>query len=79
MIKICGESICKPLQSIFSQCTDIASFPLEWKKSNIVPVHKKGDKQCSKNYRPVSVLPICGKTFERLIFNDCLSFLLKTI
>ena len=30
---------------------------------------QKGDKQNIKNYRPVSLLPICGKTFERLIFN----------
>ena len=38
MIKICGKSICKPLQVIFSQCNDTGSFPLEWKM--------KGDKQC---------------------------------
>ena len=29
MIKICGKSICKPLQLIFSQCIDTGSFPLE--------------------------------------------------
>ena len=47
-IKICGKSISKTLRLIFSQCT--GSFPLEWKKDNKVPVHKKGDKQCLKNY-----------------------------
>ena len=41
MIKICRKSICKPLQLIFSQCIDSGSFPLEWKKANVVPVHKK--------------------------------------
>ena len=40
-IKICRKSICKPLQLIFSQCIDTGSFPLEWKKANVVPVHKK--------------------------------------
>ena len=68
MIKICGKSICKPLQIIFSQCIDTGSFPLEWKKANVVPVHKKGDKQCLKNYRPVSLLPVCRKIFKRLMF-----------
>ena len=29
-----------------------------------------------KNYRPVSLLPICGKFFERLIFNEMFSFFL---
>ena len=50
MIKIYDKSICKPLQLIFSQCIDAGSFSLEWKKANVVPVHKKGDKQCLKNY-----------------------------
>ena len=35
-----------------------------------MPVHKKGDKQCLKNFRPISLLPICIKVFERLIYNE---------
>ena len=53
---------------------DTGSFPLERKKANIVPIHKKGDTQCLKNYRPVSLLPICGKILERLIFNEMFRF-----
>ena len=34
-------------------------FPNEWKKVNIMPVHKIGDKQINKDDRPVSLLPIC--------------------
>ena len=41
IIKICSKSICKPLQLIFSQCIDTGSFPLEWKKDNVAPFHKK--------------------------------------
>ena len=37
--------------------------------ANVVPIHKKSDKQILKNYQPVSLLPICGKVFERLIYN----------
>ena len=43
--------------------------PHEWKKANVVPVHKKGNKQSLKNFRPISLLPICSKILERLIFN----------
>ena len=39
-------------------------------KKEIFSIHKKSDKQNIKNYRPVSLLPICGETFERLIFNE---------
>ena len=40
MLKICGPSICKPLEIIFKSCLESEIFPLEWKKTN-VPVHKK--------------------------------------
>ena len=38
--------------------------------ANVVPVHTKRDKQILKNYRPVSLLPICGKVFEHLIYDS---------
>ena len=37
-------------------------------QSIIVSICKKGDKQLVKNYRPVSLFPICGKVFERKVF-----------
>ena len=37
----------------------------------IVPIQKKGgDKQTVINYRPVSLLPIRGKIFEQLLYNE---------
>ena len=35
MIKICGKSICKPLQKIFEECLRTGTVSLEWKKGNI--------------------------------------------
>ena len=52
-------------------------YPSEWKKANIVPIHKKGDKQTLENYRPVSLLPICGKILERLMFNEMFNFFIE--
>ena len=45
------------------------------KKCNVVPIHKKGDTRNVKNYRPVSLLPICNEIFERLIYNVMYDFL----
>ena len=42
--------------------------------ANVVPVHKKNDKQILKNYRPVSLLPICRKVFECLIYNSLFEY-----
>ena len=54
----------------FKQVVLTGVFPSEWEEGNIGPISKKGDKQNIQNYRPVSLLPICGKIFERLIFNE---------
>ena len=62
---------------IFKQSIEAGVFPSEWKKANIVPTHKKGDKQALKNFRPVSLLPICGKILERLIFNKMFNFFIE--
>ena len=74
MIKLCDEVICRPLNIIFKTCLNTGKFPSEWKKGNDVPIHKKDDKQNGKNYRSVSLIPICGKIFERLIYSVMYDF-----
>ena len=41
MIKLCDDSIYKPLEMIFTSCLNQGIFPTKWKKVNVVPVHKK--------------------------------------
>ena len=77
MLKICGSSIYGPLELIFKESLSTGLFPSNWKKGNIVPIHKKGDKQILKNDRPVSLLLICEKIFDRIIFNELFNFLLE--
>ena len=77
MLKTCGDSIYKLLHLIFRASLDQGNFPLCWKKANIVPIYKKNDKKSIKNYRPVSLLPICRKIFERLLYNEMFSFFIE--
>ena len=77
MLKLCGESIYKPLNLILKFCLETGQFPSDWKKANVVPVFKKGDKQLLKNYRPISLLPIIGKIFERLLYNQMFEFFIR--
>ena len=60
---------------IYKNCIKTGIYPNAWKKSNIVPVHKKGDMQIVNNYRPVSLLPIVGKVFEKILSNSIFGYL----
>ena len=75
MLKLCTSSISKPSFLLFKHSLENECFPNEWKKANIVPIHKKGDKQLIQNDRPVSLLPICGKISEKIIFNSLFKYL----
>ena len=78
MIKICDKSLLKPLILLFQNSTKLSYYPYIWKRSDIIiPVHKKNDKQLVKTYRPMSLLPIFGKIFEKIIFNKIYHFLLE--
>ena len=75
MIKICDKSILKRLILLFESSTKSSYYPDIWKKSNIIPVHKKNVKQLVNNYLPISLLPIFGKIFEKTIFNRTYNFI----
>ena len=69
MLKICDSVLTEPISIIFNNCIDHGVFPDTWKMSHIILIHKTNDKRSLNNYHPVSLLPICGKIFERTIFN----------
>ena len=75
MLKICDSVLTEPLSITFQNYSDPVVFPNTWKMSHIIPIHKKDDKRSLNNYRSVSLLPICGKIFEKTIFNDVFLFL----
>ena len=79
MIKICSQSLILPLKIIFEHSLKKGKFPKIWKKANVVPVHKKEDKMLVKNYRPISLLPIFGKMFERVIYNSLFNYFQSNI
>ena len=70
MIQLCSDSITLPLNLIFKFSLRNCIFPATWKMAHIIPVHKKEGQNIVKNYRPISLLPIFVKVFERLLFNS---------
>ena len=71
MIKEAGVAIAPSLARLFNFSIESGKFPCQWKRANVIPVHKKGPRQDVSNYRPVSLLCIIGKCFEKIVSNIC--------
>ena len=54
-----------------------AYFPDSLKIANITPAHKKDKPTDKENYRPVSVLPLLSKAFERVLYDQLSEYLEK--
>lgn len=65
-----ANSLSKPLHIIFNECVIKGVFPSIWKIANIAPVHKSGSRVDVGEYRPISLLSILSKVFERLVHNE---------
>ena len=69
MIKLCDNTIVLPLCLVYEKCLATGTYPQIWKMANVLPIHKKESQQIKKNYSPISHLPICGKVFEKILFD----------
>ena len=52
-------------------------FPPQLKDADILPIHKKDEKTLAQNYRPVSLLPVISKVFERNMYEEIFEFVEK--
>ena len=71
MLLLSDVSIVLPLKIIYLNILNTSIYPDLWKQVNVTQIHKKDNKKLVHNYRSISLLPICGKIFEKLI-SDCL-------
>ena len=74
MTKICGKSLCKALEMIVKSCIIKREYTSEWKKTIVVPVHKKWQ-EIVKELQTISLLPIFEKNYEGIIYNNIFEFL----
>lgn len=76
--KIIKESctlISPVISHIINLCIEKGIFPQQLKTAVIKPLFKKGDKSDINNYRPIALLPVLSKIFEKVIYNSLYSFL----
>ena len=62
---------------MFQISLNSGQFPNIWKKANVVPLFKKGEKNSKTNYRPISLLSNVSKVLERLVYNDLYEHCIK--
>ena len=77
MVQLCGKGIFLPLQLLFKSMLEKEIFLDDWKKSNVVQLYKKESTNLIKSYRPISLLPIFSKIFERLIFDSLFNYFMQ--
>ena len=74
VVKKTAHLISTPLAKLYNQCMRSGTFPSVFKTGKVTPIYKKDNKECIENYRPVSILPIFGKIFEKIIYNRLYAF-----
>ena len=67
ILKETVEQISKPLAHVFNMSLQEGIVPVEWKEANIIPLFKKGSRNKSVNYRPVSLTSVTCKLLETII------------
>jgi len=74
VIKNVIEWISCPLAHIINSIFQTSSIPDAFKFAVVTPVHKGGDAATLTNYRPISVLPVFSKVFERIFHTRLYNF-----
>ena len=75
LLKLGAEFIAPSLAQLFQESLSTGKLPLDWTSANIVPVHKKGDKHLTSNYRPISLTSVIIKIMERIIHRQVVTIL----
>ena len=76
-LKIAYPVISNSICDIFNFSIFSGSFPDSWKIARVAPIFKGGQRDDRSNYRPISVLPVVSRLFEKLIYDQLYHYLDK--
>ena len=77
IIKNSYDYFINPLVHILNLSINQGIFPDELKLANITPIYKTGDNSLINNYRPISILSVFSKVFEKIMYNRIIKFVNK--
>ena len=70
ILKQNADALVEAISYIINKSLNDGVFPEEWKKANVTPIFKKGNRQDYRNYRPISLLSNTSKILERIVYNN---------
>ena len=74
-LKIASCIVSEWLSKFFNKCMIAGEFPDSWKIAHITPIPKAHSPSSSSEYRPISVLPVLSKLFEKVLYHRVYSYL----
>ena len=79
ILKECAHLLAPSITTLFNTSLLEGLIPNTWKQANVIPLHKKGDKNAPSNYRPISLLPVISKVLERCIYNRIIDYIIPKL
>ena len=77
ILKYISNIVSQPLSRIINKSIRNSYFPEQLKIARVRPIHKGGCPTDMNNYRPISILPLMSKIFERVVYNQLYKFVEK--
>ena len=76
LLRECPDVLAESLTHLFNQSIMTGIFPDEWKSARVTPLYKNSGKRSDPtNYRPISIIPVVAKVFERIIYDQLYHYL----
>ena len=75
LIRDGADIIASLLTHIINLSLTTSLVPNKLKIARVIPLYKSGDKALPNNYRPISVLPVLSKIFERVVYDQISDYL----
>jgi hypothetical protein len=77
ILKEAADILTPHLCRLYNLSLNSKQFPSAWKIANVIPIHKKEDQSKVGNYRPISLLSILGKIFEKCLYKYIYNFIVS--
>jgi len=77
LLKELANEIAPALTELYNQTLKDGDIPVDWRRANVAPIFKKGDRHNAANYRPVSLTCVCSKLMEHIVVKHIVTHLDK--